>query len=72
MIQAAQVQKKVAVFATVLLLIATTIVASMSIGSGSLSFDRLLSTILGHGTAKENLVLFSIRLPRIAGQQSHG
>ncbi|MGG4033788.1 iron ABC transporter permease [Paenibacillus cisolokensis] len=66
MIQAAQVQKKVAVFATVLLLIATTIVASMSVGSGSFSFDRLLSTILGHGTFKENLVLFSIRLPRIA------
>ncbi|MBO9597241.1 MAG: iron ABC transporter permease [Cohnella sp.] len=53
------------VLAAVLLLIVATIVTSMSIGSASLSFDRLLPTLFGHGTHKEDLVLFSIRLPRI-------
>ncbi|CAM4409970.1 iron ABC transporter permease [Paenibacillus alkaliterrae] len=66
MIRAASVQKQVIVCVTILLLIAGTIVVGISIGSGSLSFNRLLSTLIGNGTAKENLVLFSIRMPRIA------
>ncbi|XID91920.1 FecCD family ABC transporter permease [Paenibacillaceae bacterium WGS1546] len=66
MIRTAKVPKQAAVFALLLLLIAATIAVRLSIGSGALSFDRLLPTLLGHGTAKENLVLFSIRLPRIA------
>lgn len=53
------------VLSVMLLLITATIVVSMSIGSASLSFDRLLPTLFGHGTFKEDLVLYSIRLPRI-------
>lgn len=53
------------VLAALLILIAATIVTSMSIGSASLSFDRLFPTLFGHGTHKEDLVLYSIRLPRI-------
>jgi len=49
-----------------LALIAITAVASMGIGYSSLSFDRLIPVLFGHGTFKEEFVLFSVRLPRIA------
>lgn len=42
-----------------------TAVASMGFGYSSLSFDRLIPVLLGHGTFKEDFVLFSVRLPRI-------
>ena len=48
-----------------ILLILTTIVVGIGIGPASLSFDRLLPTMLGQGSFKEEFVLFSIRLPRI-------
>jgi len=46
-------------------LILLTAIASMGIGYSSLSFDRLLPVLFGHGTFKEDFVLFSVRLPRI-------
>ena len=48
-----------------ILLILTTIVVGIGIGPASLSFDRLLPTMLGQGSFKEEFVLFSIRFPRI-------
>ncbi|MEK5166071.1 iron ABC transporter permease [Paenibacillus sp. FSL R5-0527] len=45
--------------------IVLTAVASMGFGYSSLSFDRLIPVLLGHGTFKEEFVLFSVRLPRI-------
>lgn len=45
--------------------IVLTAVASMGVGYSSLSFDRLIPVLLGHGTFKEEFVLFSVRLPRI-------
>ena len=63
--RSALVRRPAIVLSVMLLLIVATIVTSMSIGSASLSFDRLLPTLLGHGTFKEDLVLNSIRLPRI-------
>lgn len=47
------------------LLILLTVVVGIGVGPASLSFDRLIPTILGQGTYKEEFVLFSIRLPRI-------
>lgn len=47
----------------VLLLLIFTI--SVATGFASLSPDRLLPTLLGNGTPKENLILFTFRLPRI-------
>ncbi|WP_309120709.1 iron ABC transporter permease [Paenibacillus sp.] len=41
-------------------------VIGAGVGYSSLSFDRLLPTLLGSGTFKEEFVLFSVRLPRIA------
>ncbi len=43
-----------------------TAIISMGTGYSSLSFDRLIPVLLGEGTFKEQFVLFSIRLPRIA------
>jgi len=42
-----------------------TIVVSLGLGSSSVSFGRILPTILGHGDFKEKFVLFDLRLPRI-------
>ncbi|WP_339148194.1 MULTISPECIES: iron ABC transporter permease [unclassified Sutcliffiella] len=47
------------------LLILITVVVGIGVGPASLAFDRLIPTILGQGTFKEEFVLFSIRLPRI-------
>ncbi|MDQ6595776.1 FecCD family ABC transporter permease [Bacillus salipaludis] len=46
-------------------LILLTIAISIGIGYSSVSYDRLIPTIIGQGTFKEEFVLFSIRLPRI-------
>lgn len=46
------------------MIIITTIV-SMGLGYSSLSYNRLIPTLLGEGTFKEEFVLFSVRLPRI-------
>lgn len=46
------------------MIIITTIV-SMGLGYSSLSYNRLIPTLLGEGSFKEEFVLFSVRLPRI-------
>jgi iron complex transport system permease protein len=48
-----------------LILIAATTFISIGMGYSSVSYDRLLPTILGEGSFKEEFILFSIRLPRI-------
>ncbi|MBB6633063.1 FecCD family ABC transporter permease [Cohnella thailandensis] len=65
MIRTAKLQKQAVVILSLLLLIAATIIVGASLGSGALPFDRFFATLFGHGTAKEHLVLFSFRLPRI-------
>lgn len=46
-------------------LIAATAVIGMGLGYSSLSYDRLIPVLFGHGTFKEDFVLYSVRLPRI-------
>ena len=61
-----RVIKKQQVFVVILsILILSTAIISAGIGYSSLSFDRLIPTLFGQGTFKEEFVLFSIRLPRI-------
>ncbi len=43
----------------------TLIILSLGIGYSSVSFDRLIPTLLGNGTFKETFVIFSIRFPKI-------
>jgi len=53
------------IFLLLSLLLLGTIVVSIGLGPASLSYDRLLPTLLGQGSFKEDFVLFSLRLPRI-------
>ncbi|MGI8314037.1 FecCD family ABC transporter permease [Halobacillus mangrovi] len=47
------------------ILILITSFIAMGIGYSSVSFDRIIPTIFGQGSFKEEFVLFSIRLPRL-------
>ena len=58
-------KKQRMLFCLFLALIVITTVIGMGLGFSSLSYDRLIPTLLGHGTFKEKFVLFSIRLPRM-------
>ncbi|GGA37590.1 iron ABC transporter permease [Kroppenstedtia guangzhouensis] len=46
-------------------LILFTMVIGMGWGPASLSYDRLIPTLIGLGTFKEEFILFSVRLPRL-------
>ncbi|PSL40132.1 iron complex transport system permease protein [Planomicrobium soli] len=65
MIQPALLRKQKTLFFLLLALIAATGIASLGLGTSSLSYNRLLPAFLGEGTFKEDFVLFSVRLPRI-------
>ncbi|WP_338752262.1 iron ABC transporter permease [Bacillus sp. FJAT-52991] len=65
MIHPTIVKKQRLLLGVFLALIIITIVISMGIGYSSVSFDRLIPTLLGQGTFKEEFIVFSIRLPRI-------
>ncbi|MCM3472062.1 FecCD family ABC transporter permease [Brevibacillus borstelensis] len=65
MIHPALLRKQRVVLAVLLALIIATFAIAMGIGYSSLSYDRLIPTLLGQGTFKEEFVLFSIRLPRM-------
>ncbi|MFZ0076213.1 MAG: iron chelate uptake ABC transporter family permease subunit, partial [Exiguobacterium undae] len=53
------------IFFILSVLLLGTIVISIGLGPASVSYDRLLPTLFGQGTFKEDFVLFSLRLPRI-------
>jgi iron complex transport system permease protein len=65
MIQSALIKKQKIILFILLFLIMITIIVGTGLGYSSLSYDRLLPTLFGEGTFKEEFVLFSIRLPRI-------
>ncbi len=59
------IKKQRIVMLVLIILVGITAVISAGIGFSTLSFERLLPTLFGYGTFKEEFVLFSIRLPRI-------
>jgi iron complex transport system permease protein len=65
MIHPTIIKKQRLIVAILSILILLTIVISLGLGYSSVSYDRILPTIFGGGTFKEEFVLFSIRLPRI-------
>lgn len=65
MIQPALLRKQRFTLIILFTLILVTIVVGLGLGFSSVSYDRLIPTLLGQGTFKEEFVLFSIRLPRI-------
>ncbi len=65
MIQPTLLKKQRTIFCVLITLITLTAIVGMGMGYSSLSYDRLIPTLLGQGTFKEEFVLFSVRLPRI-------
>lgn len=65
MIHPSIIKKQRVIVATLFVLIVLTMIASLGLGYSSVSYDRILPTIFGNGTFKEEFVLFEIRLPRI-------
>ncbi|KAB8129695.1 iron ABC transporter permease [Gracilibacillus oryzae] len=58
------VRQRVIVISLILLIIITAVI-SLGLGYSSVSFQRIIPTIFGSGTVKEEMVLFDFRLPRI-------
>lgn len=65
MIHPALLKKQRMIQFALLFLILVSLVIGMGMGYSSLSYDRLLPTLLGQGTFKEEFILFSVRLPRM-------
>ena len=65
MIHPSIIKKQRYIVLTLTVLIILTIVVSLGLGYSSVSYNRILPTIFGNGTFKEEFVLFSIRMPRI-------
>ncbi|SMQ72109.1 iron complex transport system permease protein [Bacillus sp. OV166] len=65
MIQPSLLKKQRLLLSILLVLILISSIIAMGLGYSSLSYDRLIPTLLGHGKFKEDFVLFSIRLPRM-------
>src|SRR5690625_7559965 len=65
MIQQALIKKQRIVLCILLLLIVLTTGIGVGIGYASIPYERIMPTLFGHGTFKEEFILFSIRLPRI-------
>ncbi|WP_026566557.1 FecCD family ABC transporter permease [Bacillus sp. UNC41MFS5] len=65
MIQPSLLKKQRMLLSSLLGLILLSCIIGMGLGYSSLSYDRLIPTLLGYGTFKEDFVLFSIRLPRM-------
>jgi iron complex transport system permease protein len=58
------IKKQKLIMFLLLVLIAITIIVGLGSGHSSLSYNRLVPTLIGQGSFKEEFILFSIRLPR--------
>lgn len=65
MIRSTIIKKQRLILIVLVILIVATGVVSMGVGYSSVSFDRIIPTILGNGDFKESFVIFEVRLPRI-------
>lgn len=66
MIHYSVIRKQRIILYSLVALLLLTIFISMGLGFSPLSFHRLLPTLFGQGTMKEDFILYSIRIPRIA------
>jgi len=65
MIHKSIIKKQKIIICVLMFLIFITIIIGIGSGYSSLSYDRIIATLFGQGTFKEEFVLFSVRLPRI-------
>ncbi|WP_058308651.1 FecCD family ABC transporter permease [Gracilibacillus massiliensis] len=60
-----RIKKQRAIIIVLVTLLVLTALLSLGMGASSVSFGRIIPTLFGDGTFKEEFVLFSVRLPRI-------
>jgi iron complex transport system permease protein len=65
MIHPSLIKKQRIILISIITLILITIVVGMGMGYSTVSYDRLIPTLIGQGTFKEEFILFSVRLPRL-------
>src|SRR5690625_3882866 len=65
MIHPTLIKKQRMIVILLIILIVLTSFISIRIGHAAISYERILPTLFGQGTAKDAFVLFSIRLPRM-------
>ena len=65
MIHPSIIKKQRLLLVGLLTLIIITMIAGLGLGYSSVSYNRIIPTLLGQGTFKEEFVLLSVRLPRI-------
>lgn len=65
MIKASLIKKQRLILVVLFMLILLTTLVSIRIGYSSLTYDRIIPTLFGQGTFKEEFILYSVRLPRI-------
>ncbi|WP_078548421.1 FecCD family ABC transporter permease [Litchfieldia alkalitelluris] len=65
MIHPSVIKRQRLFFFGIITLIIGTAIISMGLGYSSVSYNRIIPTLFGEGTFKEEFVIFSIRLPRI-------
>ncbi len=65
MIHPSLVKKQRITFLILFILTVGTILAGLGLGYSSVSYDRILPTLLGQGSFKEEFIIFSVRLPRM-------
>lgn len=58
-------KKQRIILCSLAILIILTVFISMGIGAAALTYDRIIPTLFGDGSFKEEFVLVSVRLPRI-------
>ena len=52
-------------YCLMIVLLLLSIIAGIGLGPSSIGFSKLIPTILGEGTFKEEFILFSVRMPRV-------
>ncbi|AQS57270.1 MAG: iron ABC transporter permease [Novibacillus thermophilus] len=57
-------KQRLILFALLALIVATSVIG-IGMGVSSLSYDRLIPTLLGQGSFKETFILYSVRMPRL-------
>lgn len=65
MINSRLLRKEQVIVTFIALLILATILIGVGMGTSPVTYDRLIPTVMGHGTFEDHFVLFSIRLPRM-------
>ena len=65
MIHPSLIRKQRITFLVLLILTVVTVLVGLGLGYSSVSYDRIIPTLLGQGDFKEKFIIFDVRLPRM-------